>query len=148
MNHYSKTIFATALMLTAGTACATELQLGQQLPLTQVKSLTQQVLTVGKSTLRVVGVTDKGTMVANELGVVGLSQNEVLVSGAKPQQVKDAVKSLGLHPVEAGYYDSTGLSSLRFASLGDAAQARTRLTSALHGAVVSLPVQYAEVKPR
>lgn len=148
MNHYSKITLAAALILTAGSVRAADLKLGQQLPLTQVKSLTQQVLTVGKSTLRVIGVTKEGTMVANEIGVVGLSRNEVLVSGVKPQQVKEAVQRLGLKTETAGYYDSTGLSSLRFASIGDAAQARTLLRSALSGASVSLPVQYAEVKSR
>lgn len=148
MNHYSKITLAAALILTAGSVRAADLKLGQQLPLTQVKSLTQQVLTVGKSTLRVIGVTKEGTMVANEIGVVGLSRNEVLVSGVKPQQVKEAAQRLGLKTETAGYYDSTGLSSLRFASIGDAAQARTLLRSALSGASVSLPVQYAEVKSR
>ena len=148
MNHIRKTTLAAALMLIAGSACANDIKLGQQLPLTQVKSLTQQVLTIGKGKLRILGVTQEGTMVANELGVVGISYNDVLVSGVSPQQVKDAVHRLGLKPQAAGYYDSTGLSSLRFASLSDAAQARTSLRSALSGASVSLPVQYAEVKPR
>lgn len=148
MNHMSKITFISALMTLAGSACAADLTIGQQLPKTQAKSLTQQVLTVGKSTLRVVGTVANGTMVANELGVVGISHHEVLVSGIAPAQVKDAVARLGLRPAEAGYYDSTGLSSLRFGSINEAAQARTALRSALRGAAVSLPIEYAEVKPR
>jgi hypothetical protein len=144
MNLNTKITLGAVLMLTVGCASAMDLKIGDRLPLTQVKSLTQQVLTVGKSTLRIVGVSADGTMVANELGAVGLSRNEVLISQVPTAQVRKSIDSIAGSASSVTYYEPTQITVLRFATLAQAVQARSQILALLPKAGVSVPVDFAQ----
>lgn len=147
---------AACLVLTMGAAGAASLEMGQRLTTQQLKGLQAQSVTVGKQQLKVVtAVSPKAasavnpmTTVINELGAVGESRNEVVISQVKPAEVRSAVTQLKLATVSTSYYETTGVSTLRFASFDQAAWAHERLSSLLPNAVLAVPVRYTELKAR
>jgi hypothetical protein len=88
------------------------------------------------------------TTVVNDRGVVGTCLTEVLVSLARPEAVTAQVKGLGLKPVSTVVAEATGLTSIRFASLADAVEARKRLMGALPKARVDVPMEFSTRRAR
>lgn len=89
------------------------------------------------------------TWVLNSQGVVGRSSHEVMIGQVDIEQVKTALSSSDMPKMlSAHYYAATQISSIRFASLADAARASELLATRLPKASVTVPVQYSSPRAR
>lgn len=124
---------------------AAELSQYADSPSVQLDTQTFKIMSSG-SPVRAASAASSGavTQVINELGVVGESRNEVIVSQVSVDSARQAAASLTAAPVSADYYGHMNISKLRFASFQEAVNARTQLKKLLPQARVDVPIQYAK----
>lgn len=144
-----------ALLCAVSVADASDLVLGQRIELGKQQEITagaksvmlgSQRFTVLKTEQSKAGGPGK-TWLMNSRGVVGRSDNVVLVSGAPPEQVSRAFASVGYLRMEA--FERTQTARLHFPTFEAAAGAAVALAEALEGqARVTLPITYAIPKSK
>ncbi|WP_296223990.1 hypothetical protein [Ralstonia sp. UBA689] len=157
ISSFFKTVALGALVsvAVAGQAAAADLVMGKQLSTQELSQYASaQVVQIDTQSFKVLSTRAQAkaagaasstvTQVANERGVVGESHNKVVVSQVSVDSVRQAAANLTTAPVSAEYYGHMNISTLRFASLKDAADARTQLKKALPQARVDIPIQYAK----
>lgn len=115
-------------------------------PTVQLESQSFKVL--GTANRTKAASTPAVTQVVNERGVVGESRNEVIVSQAAVDAVRQAAGGLNPAPVAAEYYEHLDMSTLRFASFQGAVSARAQLKKLLPQARVDVPVRYTRPRAR
>lgn len=86
------------------------------------------------------------TLVVNADGVVGQSDNIVMISRLPTSQVQSRAARWISQAVSVQYYEHMNITMLRFATFSDAVAARTALEQALPEAGVALPIQYTAKK--
>lgn len=151
---------AAMCVVVGACAHASAVELGQTLSSTEQQTLTAgSPVQLGKQQFRIVTpavrprstATNQGeTWLVNEQGVVGRSDNVVLVGQADTAAV-EAVVAGGTLPtvVQATYNAALHMSTLRFGSFADAVQARSVLAQRLPTtASVTVPVQYTSPTKR
>lgn len=87
------------------------------------------------------------TLVLNKQGVVGLSHNEVHISGATAQDIQAKLKELTPQPLSVQTFEPTGITVARYADFGQAVEGLNTLKVALPDAKVRLAVQFAKQAP-
>ena len=109
----------------------------------------QQVRVLGSASPQVQsagGVGTPITLVVNEDGVIGQSENIVVISRVPVGQVQTRAARWVAQATSVQYYDHMDMTLLRFASFSEAAAARTAIERALPEAGVALPIQYTPRK--
>ena len=92
------------------------------------------------------GASNTVTLVVNEDGVIGQSENVVVISRIPVSQVQTLAAKWVAQAVSVQYYDHMDMTLLRFGNFSEAAAARTAIERALPEAGVSLPIQYTPRK--
>ena len=92
------------------------------------------------------GVGSPVTLVVNEDGVIGQTENIVVISRVPVTQVQTRAARWVAQAASVQYYDHLDMTLLRFSSFSEAATARTAIERALPDAGVALPIQYAPRK--
>jgi hypothetical protein len=103
---------------------------------------------VGQNQYRILGVnagtlSKPSTLVVNAQGVVGLSNNEVVVTNAATSQVKTKVGTYSGKTLAVNYFDSMNMTALQFQSFRDAVNARNELQTLFPQATVTLPITFS-----
>ena len=88
------------------------------------------------------------TSVVNDSGVVGVSRNEVLIAQMPTATVRSQAAALLSTAKSVTYYDHLQITSVRYASFGEAVAGFEKLQAALAKAQVTLPIEYQQRKPR
>ena len=91
---------------------------------------------------------DPVTTVVNEQGLVGKSRNEVLISNIPTADAKTKISAYLSQAISVKYYEHMNITALRFATFGEAAQARAELQLLLTSAKVTLPIEFSVRTPR
>lgn len=86
------------------------------------------------------------TLVVNEDGVIGQSENVVMISRLPTAQVQTRAARWISQAVSTQAYDHMDITLLRFTTFSEAVAARTAIAAALPEAAVSLPIQYTTKK--
>ncbi len=105
---------------------------------------------IGGSQIRVLPSQQPGseaTLLLNAQGVVGSSRNEVSISDAPAERVRELVQRTLPRPLSVQHYEPTGITVLRYADFGQAVEGLNALKAALPGAKVRLPVQFGKRVP-
>lgn len=92
------------------------------------------------------GVANPVTLVVNEDGVIGQSENIVMISRLPTNQVQARAARWISQAVSTQYIAHMDITMLRFATFSEAVAARTALETALPEAAVSLPIHYTPRK--
>ncbi len=124
---------------------------GQQLSSAQITQLGDlQVYDIGGEQLRVIpsqASDDAATLLLNSQGVVGVSQNEVAISGASAERIQTQLRQLNPQPLSVQAYESTGITVARYADFPQAIKGLKALMAALPDAHVSLSLQFGKHVP-
>lgn len=116
---------------------------------------TQPTVSIGAQQVRVLGSatpqssasgSSPVTLIVNEDGVIGQSENIVMISRVPVSQVQTRAARWVAQAVSVQYYDHMDMTLLRFANFSEAAAARTAIERALPEAGVALPIQYTPRK--
>lgn len=113
----------------------------------------QPTINVGNQQVRILDMADipnraagltvsPTTLVVNEDGVVGQSENIVTISRLSTSQSQARAARWISQAVSVKYYEHMDLTVLRFATFSEAAAARAAIEKTIPEAGVALPVQY------
>lgn len=103
---------------------------------------------IGKSQFRVLPVkpeSTEATLVINAQGVVGLSRNEVTISGLPAGQVKAGLGQITPQPLSMQYFEQADVTFARYADFGQAVAGFHAIQAALPDATLRLPIQFNRV---
>ena len=146
------TLLAASAQAASTTTVAETLTPGTRLSIAQKSALQLRSVQLGSANYRVVNSTvgsEPVTTVVNSQDVVGISRNELVISELATGTAQAATAGLPVKPVSENAYPHLNTTVLRFASLADVERARQHLASALPAsAKLSMPIKFAEVKPR
>lgn len=84
------------------------------------------------------------TFVANDRGIVGVSQNIVLVSEIPTDQVRSITKNILNSATSVTYYDHLNVTSLQFSNFNQAVATRNELVKIFPDAKIAIPIQFSE----
>ncbi len=87
------------------------------------------------------------TLLLNEQGVVGISQNEVVLSET-PDNVQSIIQQTLPQPVSITHFAPTGITLAKYANFAQAVEALRALKTALPSARVGLAVQFGRPVPQ
>ncbi|MFA5489740.1 MAG: hypothetical protein WC284_11045 [Candidimonas sp.] len=87
------------------------------------------------------------TLLLNEQDVVGISQNEVVVSEA-PDNVQAVIQQTLPQPVSITHFAPTGITLAKYADFAQSVQAMRALKAALPDARIGLAVQFGRPVPQ
>ncbi|MFA5489727.1 MAG: hypothetical protein WC284_10970 [Candidimonas sp.] len=105
---------------------------------------------IGSSRIREIPAQYSGghdTLLLNEQGVVGISQNGIVVSEA-PDNVQSVIQQTLPQPMSIEHFAPTGITLAKYASFAQAVEALRALKIALPGARVGLAVQFGRPVPQ
>lgn len=88
------------------------------------------------------------TFVVNDRGLVGLSQNIVLISEISPSQVNSALKEIVNSAITVKYYDHLNIIFLKFNDLNQGILAREKLLKVFPDTRITIPIKFSEPSVR
>ncbi|NYT60223.1 hypothetical protein H0A65_14965 [Alcaligenaceae bacterium] len=119
---------------------------GQKLSDAEIAQLGKMpVYKIGRLELRGIpsqGADDGITLVLNQQGVVGLSRNEITVTGVSEQDLQARIAQVFPQPVAVQHFEPTGITVVRYADFSQAVDGLRILKKALPEATVRLAVQF------
>lgn len=158
----TKDFFLICSLLAATSYCyaETNLVIGKTLSPQEVENLKGAQIKLGEQSFTV--VTNKSssnkvvkntpntstTYVVNDRGLVGLSQNIVLISEISPAQVHSSAKEIVNSAISVKYYDHLNISSLKFKDFNQAVLARDKLLELFPNARITIPIKFSEPSVR
>lgn len=108
------------------------------------KIITEQTSTSTPSKRTQTTTSNPKTFVADDRGIVGVSQNIVIISEISPTKVRSVAKHIINTTKAVQYYDHLNVSSLQFRTFKQAIVARNELVKLLPNAQVTLPIKFSE----
>lgn len=108
------------------------------------------VYQVGKSKFRVLPARPADsqlTLLVNAQGVVGVSRNEVAISGVSAQTAQTRLRQTVPQPLSLEHFDQAGVTVARYADFSQAVEGLKAVQAALPEAQVRLPVQFGQQVP-
>src|SRR5690606_40853389 len=109
--NFRNTLVLLGLSLALAAPSAFALTPGQQLSEAEIAQLGKlPVYKIGRSELRGIPSPEAGvTLVLNRQGVVGLSRNELTVTGVSDQDLKARIAQVFPQPLSVQHFESTGI---------------------------------------
>jgi hypothetical protein len=108
------------------------------------------VYQIGKSQFRALPADpahSQSTLLINEQGTVGISHNEVAISGVSAETVQAGLRQVVPSPLSIQRFDQAGVTVARYADFAQAVDGLRAIKAALPGAQVRLPVQFGRQVP-
>ena len=84
----------------------------------------------------------------NQRGVVGISENLVIISEISPTQIRSNAGNITSKAVVVKYYDHLNTSVLQFQNFNQAVSARNELVKLFPTAKIAVPIKFSESKLR
>jgi len=156
------TLIITTLTITP-TFAQTELSIGKKLSPAQLSKLKGFNLKLGDQSFKVIteqqnikakqikGTTTNArskTFIANTNGVLGVSENLILIARVPPNQVRLVAQNIIHAAISTKFYDHLEVSSLQFQTFNQTITAYNELVKLFPQAEVSIPIKFSEPSPR
>lgn len=154
-------LLISSILLATGTSAAeSEISIGTTLSPEEVSKLNGPDIQLGEQSLKIIDQNNSAnkllrtsaggqrTYVVNNQGVVGASENVVLISGISTAKVHASAKETLNAAISVKYYDHLNVSYLRFKSFDQAIFAREKLIKLFPNAEITIPIKFSEPKVR
>lgn len=162
INLFKVSVFTSVLITTTYVTAQPQLTIGNQMTQQELAKIDGKKITIGDQSFKVISETvatnrstrgistrsSPNTLVANNQGVIGSSQNIVIISETSPMQVKSIAKNIVNSAVSTQYYEHLNVSTLQFRNFNQAVTAYHQLVKLFPNATITIPIKFSEPSPR
>ena len=162
INLFKISIFTSSFITTTYVTAQPKLTIGNQITQQELAKINGEKVIIDDQSFKVISETitknrttrgistqsSPNTFVANNQGVIGSSQNIVIISEAPPMQVRSIAKNIVNSAVSTQYYEHLNVSTLQFRNFNQAVTAYHQLVKLFPNATITVPIKFSEPSPR